>query len=714
MTRLKNGSTKGDEAPRHRLPSNISPVSSSFHSVGTSAEPHSLSSITPNAREQAYRDRIKAPKNQDAAKKEEVVAKPPPSSTSITNSARMASPEVIVRETTSSEKVVEVATHVAADRNAAKERPSYDNDRDESDLFVRGAENCVSSKCDTPMKSVTPERESIPKASTETGTEAAPVVVAGSTQPAPSEETATKKPEAPAKSERATRTNQTIPSKRAHGNDNPSRVHAHANKADDDSSSNDVPVVWVRRLGSSKSGGSTWNTNSPTKNGSVRATPSKSFWGRENSDNAGSGETPVLKAYTPSAQGSGCRTLPPLNQSSARKAHTSVSKSPLPSVEDSGRKRVLIPARRAFEDLGHTAKTKSASERITSQTAPTPSEESSAPPRTKALPARALSAVPDSSRELESKKNSSAGFESKNVTDMSKQVIDPADAEDYGEVTMITTEVPTAPGANMKALPQPPPAENKERIKVVESPKSIELTKSVEPTKSLEPKDVEPENAEPENGESKREEPENGKLKEVKPKSDVSKIAKPTAKTKAKKSPAKNHSRLQQSAKVDIIGHRKMAKGDFDFELRVKEGNTTWWDEEVDMFSKSPEIVSDYWNSVRGGRERACDGMWKIWKIYDERKVGNRKESLVGWLGSMDRTWEPKAYVLQNALEVLKEWEQEKAEEKEAKHTIRDRPDDEKSGREGPLKLAPRKSATRTRTRKNQAYPVKKSRRTAI
>ena len=706
MTRLKNASRKGDEAPRHRLPSNISPVSSSSHSVGTSAEPRSHGSITPNAREQAIRDRIKARKA--VVRKEDVAAKP---SLPLTNKPRMASPELIVRET---DKVVEVATHVAADRNATtttttttKERPSYDNDSDESDLFVRSPGNSVSSKCDTPMKSVTPERERIPKASTEAASETAPVVVAtGPTQPA---ETA-KKPEAPAKSEGGT--NQTIPSKKPQENDDPTRAQARAT-AGDDSSDDDVPLR-VRRLGSTKSGGSTRNTTtSPTENGSVRATPSNSFWGRKNnSDNAAavSSETPTRKADAPVQKGSGRKALPTsTNQSSAaRKSLPSVSKSPLPSVEDSGRKRVLIPARRAIEDLGHTAKTKTASERSASQKAPTPSEESSAP-GTKTPTIRALSAVPDGSREPETKKKTSAEEESGNVTGKYKQVIETAGSKEPENVTRVATKIPMAPEAAMNVSPQPPAVES-EPTKSTEPTKNIEPVKDVESTKSSKPKNVEPEVVELENAAPKTAEP-NDKPNNVEHKSTSPKTTK--TKAKAKKTPVKDHPRSQPSANVQIIGHRKMAKGDFDFELHLKSGDTTWWDEEVDLFSESPEIVSDYWSSVRGGRERACDGMWKVWKIFGERRVGHRKESLVGWLGTMDRTWEPKAYVRANALDVLKEWEQERAqeEEEEAKNMDWDVPDDdEEEGGDGALKSTTRKRATPTRHRKGQAYKVKKPR----
>ena len=388
-TSLKNATRKGDKAPQHRLP--------------TSAEPRSHGSITPNGREQAIWDRIKACQAQDAVKKDEVAAKPFLLSLPVTNKPHMVSPDLIVHETTSPEKVMEVATHVAADRNATtKERPSYDN-----------------------------EKESILKASTETATEeTAPVMAAGPMQPDPSE-TAREKP-------------------------------------------------------------------------------------------------------------------------------------------------------------------------------------------------------------------------------------DPADSkepEESEDVTRVTMEIPVAPEAVMDVSPQPPTVES-EPIQTTKPTKTIEPIKDVEFTKSSKPKNIKPEVIKHKDVTPRSTEP-NDKSNNIEPKS--SKTAKPI-KPKGKKTPIKDH-RSQPSANVQIISHRKMAKGDFDFELHLKSGDTTWWDEEVNLFSKSPEIVSDYWSGVRGGRERACDGMWKVLKIFDERRIGNRKEYHVSWLGTMDRTWESKAYVRANALGVLEEWKQKGAEE---------------------------------------------------
>jgi len=697
--------------------------------VGTSAEPpQSLGSVTPNAREQAHRDRIKARKTQEgAAKEEKLIAKPPTCSISVTNKPRMASPDVFVRETASLERVVQVATHVPepADRNvvAKEERPSYDNDNDndseETDLFVRDEDNSVSSKCDTPIKSVTPETETIPQASTqiavEAVTETAPVMVAGPTEAAPSEESITKQSaEGAAKSERPPSAN-----KRPHENhaDDPARVQTPAT-TNDDSSDDDVPLIRARRPVPSKGRESDRWTYSPTEKKRGDATPATSPSGRMNSGIVSSKEAHDGEAGTPPTQASaGRKTLPTTSQSTAtHHGHTSASQTPIPSVEGSGHKRVLIPARRALENLGHTADIKSSSERSDSQKAVTPSEDGSAAPEAKIPSVKALSAVPDISQEPEPSKESSVGSEIGHVTDTYTQAIDPAESDESGDVDMFSSEVPTAPEANMRVSPDLPPTENKESTQLIKSASKRDTTKNAEPTKSPEPEVTNPEKSQPEGVNTKNEAPRIEKPKNIENQSTATLPIKPSPRIKiVKRSSTKGQPRPQPSANVHIIGHRKMAKGDYDFELHLKEGDTTWWDEEVDLFSESPEIVSDYWNSVRGGRERACDGMWKIWKIFDERKVGNRKESLVGWLGTMDRTWEPKAYVRANALDVLKEWEQGKAEKEEASHIAWDGPEEEEedSNDDEPLKGTTRKRATPTKTRKGQAYKVKKPRRSA-
>lgn len=109
-----------------------------------------------------------------------------------------------------------------------------------------------------------------------------------------------------------------------------------------------------------------------------------------------------------------------------------------------------------------------------------------------------------------------------------------------------------------------------------------------------------------------------------------------------------------------IEDHRRI-DGDPDlmeFELLVKYGNlgTPVWKEEYDMHATSASRVSKYWKTVKGGRRRACNDLWQIYRIVTDRLTGSEKKFQVEWVGSTAKSWEPLGYVKTNAPKILKQY----------------------------------------------------------
>jgi hypothetical protein len=104
--------------------------------------------------------------------------------------------------------------------------------------------------------------------------------------------------------------------------------------------------------------------------------------------------------------------------------------------------------------------------------------------------------------------------------------------------------------------------------------------------------------------------------------------------------------------------------------IRRPGNDEAYWDDEEHLFMESPKTVVKYWDTVPGGREQACEGMWKIYKIWEERKVGRKTKYNVGWIGSLARGWEWRNMLLANAKGILVNWDEKQAvkqAEKEAK-----------------------------------------------
>jgi hypothetical protein len=101
----------------------------------------------------------------------------------------------------------------------------------------------------------------------------------------------------------------------------------------------------------------------------------------------------------------------------------------------------------------------------------------------------------------------------------------------------------------------------------------------------------------------------------------------------------------------------------YEFDLQiVRDGNEqSSWEDEQQLFLEDPQTVVRYWETVEGGREEACSGMWKIYKIFDEREAGDETTYLVGWIGSLDRGWELRRMLLTNARSILADWEEKQA-----------------------------------------------------
>lgn len=112
-----------------------------------------------------------------------------------------------------------------------------------------------------------------------------------------------------------------------------------------------------------------------------------------------------------------------------------------------------------------------------------------------------------------------------------------------------------------------------------------------------------------------------------------------------------------------VSNHRWSSDDHFEFLLEIMRPGVAQplWVEEAHLFMESPETVVKYWDSVDGGRDQVCDGMWKIYRIWDEQKIGRKTRYLVGWIGSLDRGWEWRNMLLANAKEVLIDWEEQQA-----------------------------------------------------
>jgi hypothetical protein len=112
-----------------------------------------------------------------------------------------------------------------------------------------------------------------------------------------------------------------------------------------------------------------------------------------------------------------------------------------------------------------------------------------------------------------------------------------------------------------------------------------------------------------------------------------------------------------------VYDHRLSSIDHYEFDLQTKRpgDQEPSWEDEKQLFLESPQTVVKYWETVEGGREVACDGMWKIYKIFDERKAGRKTTYQVGWIGSLDRGWEPRSLLLTNAQDVLVDWEEKQA-----------------------------------------------------
>lgn len=112
-----------------------------------------------------------------------------------------------------------------------------------------------------------------------------------------------------------------------------------------------------------------------------------------------------------------------------------------------------------------------------------------------------------------------------------------------------------------------------------------------------------------------------------------------------------------------IQDHRLSSIDHYEFDLHIKRpgDEQSSWEDEKQLFLESPQTVVKYWETVEGGREVACDGMWKIYKIFDERKTGRKITYQVGWIGSLDRGWEPRSLLLTNAQDVIADWEDKQA-----------------------------------------------------
>lgn len=114
---------------------------------------------------------------------------------------------------------------------------------------------------------------------------------------------------------------------------------------------------------------------------------------------------------------------------------------------------------------------------------------------------------------------------------------------------------------------------------------------------------------------------------------------------------------------IIIQDHRLSSIDHYEFDLQIKRlgDEEPSWEDEKHLFLESPQTVVKYWETIEGGREVACDGMWKIYKIFDERKAGRKTTYQVGWIGSLDRGWEPRSLLLTNAQDVLADWEEKQA-----------------------------------------------------
>lgn len=137
-------------------------------------------------------------------------------------------------------------------------------------------------------------------------------------------------------------------------------------------------------------------------------------------------------------------------------------------------------------------------------------------------------------------------------------------------------------------------------------------------------------------------------------------------------SAAKSITAASDGRPFTVQNHRQSSYDQYEFHLEIRRPGVDepYWVEEEHLFMESPETVVKYWESVSGGRESVCDGMWKIYKIWEERKQGRKTKYLVGWIGSLDRGWEWRNMLLTNASEVLADWEEKqsvKQAEKEAK-----------------------------------------------
>jgi hypothetical protein len=101
----------------------------------------------------------------------------------------------------------------------------------------------------------------------------------------------------------------------------------------------------------------------------------------------------------------------------------------------------------------------------------------------------------------------------------------------------------------------------------------------------------------------------------------------------------------------------------YEFHLQItRPGNEeSSWEDEQQLFLEAPQTVVEYWKTFEGGREKACSGMWKIYKIFDEREAGDETTYLVGWIGSLDRGREPRTMLLIHAQGILADWEKKQA-----------------------------------------------------